>query len=238
MNVLPWGKYPRKIGPLLKLIVVFGRCGVCASCVSASISVFLALHSTHTAIVSQEPVLFACSIEDNIRYGIHGREVPKEEIIRAAQDANAHQFIMEFPDGYDTFVGERGVQLSGGQKQRVAIARALLMAPQILILDEVRFPSFCSLFWLQFVVLQATSALDAESERLVDLALRKLMKGRTVLLIAHRFSTVRSADQIIVLSKGKIIEKGTHVELIANKEGFYSFLFERQLKTGSEYIET
>ncbi|KAI9088388.1 hypothetical protein K1719_029837 [Acacia pycnantha] len=163
------------------------------------------------SIVSQEPVLFNCSIEDNIAYGFDGKVNPAD-IENAAKMANAHEFISKFIDKYKTHVGERGVRLSGGQKQRIAIARALLMDPKILLLDE------------------ATSALDAESEYLVQDALDKLMKGRTVLVIAHRLSTVKSADRVVVVSDGEIVERGTHEELL-NNNGVYSALVSRQLQT-------
>ncbi|KAI9088368.1 hypothetical protein K1719_029817 [Acacia pycnantha] len=163
------------------------------------------------SIVSQEPVLFNCSIEENIAYGFDGKVNPAD-IENAAKMANAHEFISKFIDKYKTHVGERGVRLSGGQKQRIAIARALLMDPKILLLDE------------------ATSALDAESEYLVQDALDKLMKGRTVLVIAHRLSTVKSADRVVVVSDGEIVESGTHEELL-NNSGVYSALVSRQLQT-------
>jgi len=161
----------------------------------------------HIGMVAQEPVLFATSIQDNIRYGCP--EATDEQIREAAVAANAAQFIEGFPDGFDTLVGERGVQLSGGQKQRLAIARALLKDPRILILDE------------------ATSALDAQSEHLVQEALERLMEGRTTLIIAHRLSTVREADRVIVLKEGHVVESGTHDELL-DKEGLYRQLVERQ----------
>jgi len=156
------------------------------------------------AIVPQDVMLFGGSIQENIAYG--KLTATKEEIIQAAQRANAHEFIMSFPEGYDTIVGERGVKLSGGQRQRIAIARALLKNPSILILDE------------------ATSSLDSESERLVQEALEELMKNRTSIIIAHRLSTIREADKIIVLEKGRIIESGSHDELITNEQGLYRYL--------------
>ncbi|KAJ6970268.1 ABC transporter B family member 25 [Populus alba] len=167
------------------------------------------LHSK-ISIVSQEPVLFNCSIEQNIAYGCEGK-VSSMDIENAAKMANAHDFISKFPDKYQTFVGERGLRLSGGQKQRVAIARAILMNPRILLLDE------------------ATSALDAESEYLVQDAMDSLMKGRTVLVIAHRLSTVQSADIVAVVSDGQIVERGTHEELLS-KDGVYTALVKRQLQ--------
>jgi ABC-type multidrug transport system fused ATPase/permease subunit len=156
------------------------------------------------AIVPQDVMLFGGSIKENIAYG--KLSASDDEIIQAAQRANAHQFISSFPEAYDTIVGERGVKLSGGQRQRIAIARALLKNPAILILDE------------------ATSSLDSESERLVQEALEELMKNRTSIIIAHRLSTIREADKIIVLEKGKIIESGSHQELISNEQGLYRYL--------------
>lgn len=162
------------------------------------------------SIVSQEPVLFNCSIHDNIAYGFDG-EASSVDVENAAKMANAHEFVSKFPEGYQTFVGERGVRLSGGQKQRVAIARALLMNPRILLLDE------------------ATSALDAESEYLVQDAMDSLMNGRTVLVIAHRLSTVKTANTVAVISDGQIVESGTHDELL-DKNGIYTSLVKRQLQ--------
>jgi len=161
----------------------------------------------HIGMVSQEPVLFATSIADNIRYGRPG--ATDDEVRAAAVSANALDFVLAFPEGLDTQVGERGVRLSGGQKQRIAIARAILKDPAVLILDE------------------ATSALDAESEHLVQEALERLMEGRTTLIIAHRLSTVRGADCVAVLADGVVAELGTHDELLA-KGGLYRRLVERQ----------
>ncbi len=158
-------------------------------------------------VVRQEPVLFATSILDNIRYG--RPDASRAEVEAAAQAANAHDFVSAFPQGYDTRVGERGVRLSGGQRQRVAIARALLKDPRILILDE------------------ATSSLDAESEHLVQEALERLMQGRTTLVIAHRLSTVKGADRVLVLDGGRVVQEGTHAELVV-AEGLYRRLVERQ----------
>ena len=160
-------------------------------------------------LVSQEPVLISSSIEENIRYG--NELATHEEVIAAAKQANAEEFILKFPETYSTLVGERGIQLSGGQKQRVAIARALLKNPKILILDE------------------ATSALDTESEALVQEALSRLMQGRTTLVIAHRLATIQSADIICVMENGKIMQLGSHQELIKEEQGIYRKLIERQL---------
>ncbi len=160
-------------------------------------------------IVSQEPILFSTSIEENVRYG--RSNATREEVLKACEVANARSFIERFPEGLATPVGERGVQLSGGQKQRIAIARAVLKDPAILILDE------------------ATSALDAESEHLVKEALDRLMTGRTTMVIAHRLSTVRDADRVLVMDGGKIAQSGTHDSLMA-QEGIYKKLVERQLE--------
>lgn len=157
------------------------------------------------SIVNQEPALFSVSIGENIAYGLPDEKVSKDQIIKAAQAANAHDFIISLPQGYDTLVGERGGLLSGGQRQRIAIARALLKNAPILILDE------------------ATSALDAVSERLVQEALNHLVNGRTTLVIAHRLSTVQNAHQIAVCSDGRIVELGTHFDLLAMK-GLYASL--------------
>ncbi len=158
-------------------------------------------------VVRQEPTLFATSIAENIRYG--RLSASDAEVEGAARAANAHDFIQAFPEGYQTLVGERGVRLSGGQKQRVAIARALLKDPRILVLDE------------------ATSALDSESEHLVQEALERLMRGRTTLVIAHRLSTVKAADRILVLDGGRAVQEGSHADLLAH-EGLYRRLVERQ----------
>ncbi|HEY0882295.1 MAG TPA: ABC transporter transmembrane domain-containing protein [Archangium sp.] len=158
-------------------------------------------------VVAQEPLLFSTSIAENIRYG--RPTATDAEVEAAAKAANADGFIRGFPEGYQTLVGERGIQLSGGQKQRVAIARAVLKDPRILVLDE------------------ATSALDAESEHLVREALERLMKGRTTLIIAHRLSTVKDANRVVVIDGGKIVQSGKHAELVGT-EGLYRRLVERQ----------
>ncbi len=163
------------------------------------------------SIVPQDVILFGGTIRENIAYG--KPNATEEEIIKAAKQANAYQFIKGFPDKFETIVGERGIKLSGGQRQRIAIARALLKNPSILILDE------------------ATSSLDSESEKLVQEALEILMEGRTSIIIAHRLSTIRSADQIIVLDEGIIKEQGTHQELITLKNGIYKNLSKLQFNS-------
>lgn len=164
----------------------------------------------HMAIVPQEVLLFGGSIHENIEYGKPG--ATEEEIIEAAKQANAWEFISTFPEGLQTLVGDRGIQLSGGQRQRIAIARAILKDPDILILDE------------------ATSSLDSESERLVQQALETLMKNRTSIIIAHRLSTIRKADKIIVIDKGRVAESGSHDELIALNNGIYKSLNALQME--------
>ncbi|CAN6705647.1 unnamed protein product [Malus baccata var. baccata] len=163
------------------------------------------------SIVSQEPVLFSVSVGENIAYGLPDDHVSKDDVIKAAKAANAHEFIISLPQGYDTLVGERGGLLSGGQRQRIAIARALLKNAPILILDE------------------ATSALDAVSERLVQDALDHLMKRRTTLVIAHRLSTVQNAHQIALCSDGRVAELGTHSELLAKKGQYASLVGTQRL---------
>ncbi|XP_041073508.1 ATP-binding cassette sub-family B member 10, mitochondrial [Carcharodon carcharias] len=162
-------------------------------------------------IVNQEPVLFSCSIAENIAYGTaQPSQLTMEDIEKAAKIANAYDFIRSFPKGFQTVVGEKGILLSGGQKQRVAIARGLLKNPKILLLDE------------------ATSALDSENEYLVQEALDRLMQGRTVLIIAHRLSTIQNADAVAVLDQGRIVECGTHLQLLANSEGLFRKLMDKQ----------
>ena len=161
--------------------------------------------------VAQEPILFSNTVAENIRYGRH--DAKDADVEAAARAANAHDFVTSFPQGYATLVGERGIQLSGGQKQRVAIARAVLKNPRVLVLDE------------------ATSALDAESEHLVKEALDRLMHGRTTLIIAHRLSTVKDADRVLVLEGGKVVQAGSHHELL-EQGGLYKRLVERQFVAG------
>ncbi|KAF0973306.1 hypothetical protein FDP41_008513 [Naegleria fowleri] len=171
-------------------------------------------------IVTQEPVLFSCTIRENIAYAAGLENVTQEQIENAAKAANCHNFIVEMPDGYNTKLGEKGISLSGGQKQRVAIARAVLQNPQILLLDE------------------ATSALDTESEALVQQALDNLMKGRSTICIAHRLSTVQNCDTIYVLVKGELKESGTHHELLKIENGVYKKLAEKQMLFGrSDSVE-
>jgi ATP-binding cassette subfamily B protein len=164
------------------------------------------------AIVPQEVLLFGGSIRENIAYGWPG--AAEADIVEAARKANAHEFIANFPEGYETLVGDRGVKLSGGQRQRIAIARAILADPAILLLDE------------------ATSSLDSESEQAVQGALDVLMKGRTSIIIAHRLSTIREADRILVLRDGQIVESGTHDELLVQEGGVYRMLSELQFSAG------
>lgn len=171
----------------------------------------------HIALVQQEPALFATSIYENILYGKDGTS--EGEVIEAAKLANAHSFISALPEGYSTKVGERGVQLSGGQKQRVAIARAVLKNPEILLLDE------------------ATSALDVESERVVQQALQRLMRKRTTIIVAHRLSTIKNADQISVIESGKIIEQGTHSSLVENEDGAYFKLINLQQRQDPQHSQ-
>jgi subfamily B ATP-binding cassette protein MsbA len=160
------------------------------------------------ALVPQETILFGGTILDNIRYG--DEKATQEEVVAASRAAHAHDFIMSFPDQYQTIVGEKGINVSGGQRQRIAIARAIVKNPRILLLDE------------------ATSALDSESERLVQEALEHLMKGRTTFVIAHRLTTLQRADRILVLNKGRLAETGTHAELIDHK-GLYQYLYTLRL---------
>jgi subfamily B ATP-binding cassette protein MsbA len=167
-------------------------------------------------IVPQEPALFSGSIRENIAYARPG--APLADIEAAARAAHAHEFVERLATGYDTIVGERGVRLSGGQRQRIAIARAILKDPRVLILDE------------------ATSSLDTESERLIEDALERLLVGRSTLIIAHRLSTVRRADRLVVLDHGRIVEQGSHAELLA-RAGLYARLYQRQFREGDAEFE-
>ena len=167
----------------------------------------------HIGIVQQDVYLFVGTVLDNIRYG--KPDATFEEVVQAAKEANAHDFIMELPDGYNTDIGQRGVKLSGGQKQRLSIARVFLKNPPILIFDE------------------ATSSLDNESERVVQESLEKLAKNRTTFVIAHRLSTIRNAEKILVLSEEGICEQGTHQELL-NKHGVYEKLYNMQFINDNE----
>ncbi len=168
-------------------------------------------------IVTQDTFLFNGTIKQNIAYGLD--DYPFEKIVEAAKTANAHNFILEIPDGYDSVVGERGIKLSGGQKQRITIARALLKNPEIMIFDE------------------ATSALDNESEILVQEAIERLMANRTTFVIAHRLSTIRNASKIIVIDNGRIVQKGTHNELISDKKGLYKKLYELQFRDVTNNVQ-
>jgi subfamily B ATP-binding cassette protein MsbA len=160
-------------------------------------------------VVTQETILFHDSVRNNIAYGLPPEAVTGEEVEAAARVANAHDFIAELPQGYDTVVGDRGLRLSGGQRQRLAIARAVLRNPSILLFDE------------------ATSSLDSESELLVQEAIERLLSGRTAVVIAHRLSTIRNADRIVVMEAGRIVETGTHDQLLA-RGGTYRRLYESQ----------
>uniref|UniRef100_A0A4W5N0T4 ABC-type xenobiotic transporter n=1 Tax=Hucho hucho TaxID=62062 RepID=A0A4W5N0T4_9TELE len=157
-------------------------------------------------LVSQEPILFDCSISENIQYGDNSREVSQDEIEEAAKNANIHDFIMGLPEKYNTRVGDKGTQMSGGQKQRIAIARALVRQPKVLLLDE------------------ATSALDTESEKIVQQALDAARQGRTCIVIAHRLSTIQNADQIAVIQYGQVTEQGTHTDLMAKGGAYYALV--------------
>ncbi|MEM1220527.1 MAG: ATP-binding cassette domain-containing protein, partial [Bacteroidota bacterium] len=173
----------------------------------------IADYRSQIGIVPQEVLLFGGTIRENIQYGKPGAN--DDEIRAAAQQANAWEFITQFPDGLDTVVGERGVKLSGGQRQRIAIARAILKDPAILLLDE------------------ATSSLDAESEKVVQDALNKLMAGRTSIIIAHRLSTIREVDCIYVIDEGRIVEKGTHDQLSELDDGIYQQLAKLQFNVAN-----
>jgi subfamily B ATP-binding cassette protein MsbA len=167
-------------------------------------------------VVPQEPALFSGTVRENIAYA--RPDASEADVERAARAAHAHEFVERLPGGYDTIVGERGVKLSGGQRQRIAIARAVLKDPAVLVLDE------------------ATSSLDTESERLVEDALEKLLVGRTTLIIAHRLSTVRRADRLVVLDHGRVVEEGSHADLLA-RGGLYARLYQRQFRNGDAELE-
>jgi ATP-binding cassette subfamily B protein len=161
-------------------------------------------------VVLQEPYLFRGTIAENVAYGSLGASM--KDIINAAKAANAHEFVCGLPDGYDTMVGERGLTLSGGERQRISIARAILHNPRLLILDE------------------ATSSVDTETEKKIQEALQRLVAGRTTFAIAHRLSTLSAADRLFVMDDGKLVEQGTHQELLAKPEGAYAKLHHTQLE--------
>ena len=169
----------------------------------------------HVAIVPQDSFLFSRSVQDNIQFGKPDAGVSLVEF--AAERAQAHRFIERLPEGYQTTVGERGITLSGGQRQRTALARAILVEPTILILDD------------------ATSSVDMETERLIEAALDEIMRGRTTFVIAHRLSTVKRADEVLVLEGGEIVERGTHQELIARR-GHYRRIYDVQMRDQEEFI--
>jgi ATP-binding cassette subfamily B protein len=171
----------------------------------------------HIGIVEQEPFLFSRTIKENITYGV-SRSISDDEVIEVARAAAIHDVIISFPDGYDTLVGERGVTLSGGQKQRIAIARTLLKDPRILILDD------------------ATSSVDTETEAAIREALERLMQGRTSFVIAHRIQTVMTADLILVMEKGQIIQKGTH-DMLVSQPGMYREIYGLQAQIEDDLEE-
>lgn len=210
------GKMVALVGPsgsgkstLINLVIGFLRPSQGCICIDGSDNKDLDLRTVRKflSVVPQESVLFDGTIAENISYGLS--DVSTQEIEKALKDANAWDFVHAFDDGVETIVGERGARLSGGQRQRLAIARALIRNPRILILDE------------------ATSALDSESEKMIQVALSPLMKNRTTFVVAHRLSTVQEADQILVLDEGKIVESGTHSELVS-KQGLYRHLYDAQ----------
>lgn len=167
---------------------------------------------SHLGLVSQEPVLFDRTIAENIAYGDNSRIIPMQEIVEAAKSANIHEFVTNLPLGYDTGLGNRGTQLSGGQKQRIAIARALVRNPKVLLLDE------------------ATSALDTQSEKVVQAAIDRARSGRTCITIAHRLTTVHNADLICVIEGGKVVESGTHYELMEKEDKYAKYYAMQQVE--------
>ena len=174
----------------------------------------LASYRDLLAVVQQDVFLFDGTVADNIAYG--RRDAPMEEILAAAQQANAHEFIVELPNGYESLIGERGVKLSGGQCQRLSIARAFLADPKILILDE------------------ATSNLDTESEQLIQQSMSRLLEGRTTFVIAHRLSTITHADLIVVMEQGRILEQGSHDQLMARRSDYFKMVTRQRDAMASE----
>jgi ATP-binding cassette subfamily B (MDR/TAP) protein 1 len=170
-------------------------------------------YRSHVSLVQQEPVLYQGSVRDNIAMGVD-EGVTDEQIEEAARQSNIYTFVASLPDGFSTLCGSRGTQLSGGQRQRIAIARALVRQPRLLLLDE------------------ATSALDSESERVVQAALEKAQSGRTTVAVAHRLSTIKSADVIVVFARGRIVETGTHGELLAKRGVYYEMCLGQSLDRG------
>ncbi len=168
-------------------------------------------------IVLQDSILFSGTVRENLLYG--NKNARKKDIVNAAKLANAHDFIMKLPEGYDTVIGQRGLTLSGGQRQRVSIARTIIQNPRVLILDE------------------ATSALDSESENLINEAMRHVMEGRTAVVIAHRLSTIVASDRVLVMKDGRLVEQGRHEELLADNDGYYRFLFQQQFGPLKELME-
>jgi ATP-binding cassette subfamily B protein len=173
----------------------------------------VSMYRRQVGVVMQDPFLFNCSLLENIRFGMP--EASFEDVVRAAQAAHAHDFILGKEDGYDTVVGEKGAELSGGERQRIAIARAILHDPPILILDE------------------ATSSVDLETEKKIQEAITRLVKGRTTIAIAHRLSTLRNASRLIVMDDGAIAEMGTHDELVAKEGGMYAKLVKTQAEVNA-----
>jgi len=169
-------------------------------------------YRSYIGLVSQEPSLYAGTLRENIMYGVEGKDVTEEDVVRACKEANIYDFIISLPEGFDTKVGNKAVMLSGGQKQRIAIARALIRNPKILLLDE------------------ATSALDSESEKVVQAALEVAAQERTTIAVVHRLSSIKNADVIFVLDKGRVLEAGTHQELMARNGRYRQMVIAQSLE--------